>query len=165
MAGAPSHDEPSWVHGHPHEPNPVPPGDDTSFVLHLPGGEARRMTVDALRHMPYCEVGDCYIVSTGHGASGPFTFGGVRLADLLASVLPTLPAWQHVDVVSADGFGVRLTPSDLQATAAERPILLAYTLDGLPLSRVRGLVRLIVPAEVDDALQQVKWVSHIDVEA
>jgi DMSO/TMAO reductase YedYZ molybdopterin-dependent catalytic subunit len=123
------------------------------------------MTVDELRRMPYCEVGDCYIVSTGHGTSGPFTFGGVCLADLMAAAAPAYPAWQHVDVVSADGFGVRLTQLDLHAAAADRPILLAYTLDGSPLPRARGLVRLIVPAEVDDALQQVKWVSRIDVKA
>ena len=35
--------------------------------------------------------------------------------------------------------------------------------DGQPLTRDAGLVRLIVPSETDDALRQVKWISHIEV--
>jgi DMSO/TMAO reductase YedYZ molybdopterin-dependent catalytic subunit len=165
MAGADPHDEPAWIHGHPHEPNPLPPGADASLILTDPGGNLRRFTVDDLRRLPYREAYDCYIVSTGHGASGPFTFGGVPLAGLLAAALPELPAWQWVDVVSADGFGVRLARKDLYAVPDTRPILLAYSLDGSPLTRERGLVRLVVPSEVDDALRQVKWVSRIDITA
>ncbi|MCB0075748.1 MAG: molybdopterin-dependent oxidoreductase [Caldilineaceae bacterium] len=44
-----------------------------------------------------------------------------------------------------------------------RPSLLAITLDGQPLTREQGLVRLIVPTETDDALKQVKWVAEIVV--
>ena len=95
-------------------------------------------------------------------------------------------AWRYIDLVSADGFGTRVTPADLSgegsaahmadASAAvgeittgdaahvgDRPILLAYTLDGAPLTREQGLVRLIVPSETDDALRQVKWLATIRI--
>ena len=82
-------DEPDWVHGHPHEPNPAPPTWDTAFVVRLPGGVKRRFDVSDLQQMPQTEVGDCLIVSTGHGTSGPFTFRGVRLLDFLQKVIAT----------------------------------------------------------------------------
>jgi hypothetical protein len=40
---------------------------------------------------------------------------------------------------------------------------LSYAIDGTPLTRAQGLVRLIVPSETDDALRQVKWVQRIEV--
>lgn len=153
-------DEPAWVHGHPHEPNPEPPSPDATFVVR-PTTTAHHSTWQAadLQQLPYCEITDCYIVSTGHGASGPFTFGGVRLLDFLAQL--GIEEWQQVDVISADGFGARLTNADLQGDPLARPSLLAYRRDGQPLTREEGLVRLIVPAETDDALKQVKWVAEI----
>jgi hypothetical protein len=75
---------------------------------------------------------------------------------------PQAGHWHHVDLVSADGFGTRLTPADL-ADAGDRPVLLAYTLDGAALTREQGLVRLIVPSERDDALRQVKWLATITI--
>lgn len=156
-------EEPDWVHNHPHEPNPTTPGDDTQVTVSWPGGYERIFTVEDLHLLPYAEVHNCMIVSTGHGASGPFTFGGARLADLLAWVLPRGATWSWVDVVSADGFGTRLMPPDPDMTSSERPIILAYTVDRMPLARARGLVRLIVPEETDDALHQVKWVRRIDI--
>ncbi len=161
----PPHAEPDWVHGHAHEPNPhAPPGDGT-FAVVLPDGRVQHVTVEQLRTFPYTAVHHCMIVSTGHGASGPYTFGGVLLNECLAQVLPGA-GWRqvdHIDIVSADGFGARLVPSDLDNSATNQPILLAYTVDGMPLTRERGLVRLIVPAETDDALRQVKWVSRIQL--
>jgi hypothetical protein len=38
-------------------------------------------------------------------------------------------------------------------------------LNGQPLTRAQGLIRLIVPAETDDALRQVKWVTQIVIYA
>ena len=87
----------------------------------------------------------------------------MTLRDFLHRVLPQYLAWRHVDVVSADGFGTRLLPGDLADPPSGRPPLLAYALDGAPLTREQGLVRLIVPAEVDDALRQVKWVDAIRI--
>ena len=188
--------EPAWVHSHAHEPNLQTPPGDGDFVVTLPDGSRHTFSPVDLESLPYTSVADCLIVSTGHGASGPFTFGGVRLRDLLEFVLPTHaaqgpeisedtvadrgeyrsgyrgegrnaplqpPGWQYIDLVSADGFGTRLTPADL-ASESERPILLAYTKDSVALTRAQGLVRLIVPSETDDALRQVKWLATITIE-
>ena len=160
MAAAPPPEEDaSWLHGHAHEPNPLPPPGDGAFVVRLPGGEEQVVSPAALAALPQCEVPGCLIVSTGHGASGPFTFGGVRLADLLAQAAGD---WRSVDVVSADGFGTRLLPAHL-ADEGAGPILLALRCDGAPLTRAGGLVRLIVPSEREDALRQVKWVARVEI--
>lgn len=155
--------EPDWVHGHPHDPNPAPPSLDTFFVVRMPGGVKRRYDVADLRQLPQNAVKDCFIVSTGHGTSGPFTFAGVRLLTFLQHVIASGVHWQSVDVISGDGFGTRLTYDELQQDPADRPSLLAYQLDGAPLTREEGLIRLIVPTEIDDALKQVKWVAEIVV--
>jgi DMSO/TMAO reductase YedYZ molybdopterin-dependent catalytic subunit len=160
-----SHAEPDWVYHHPHEPNLAIPGGDGAFRVHLPDGAERVFAVADLWQMPATTVDNCFIVSTGHGASGPFRFTGVALRDFLHRVLPRHLAWRHVDVVSADGFGARLFGGDLAAPPGGGPPLLAYAVDGAPLTREQGLVRLIVPAEVDDALRQVKWVSGIRIAA
>lgn len=157
--------EPAWVHGHAHEPNPAPPSPETTFVILLPDGVTLTWDVSDLQQLPTTAVTDCYIVSTGHGASGPFTFAGVRLQEFLAHVLPAHQRWRTLDVVSADGFGTRLTATDLSQEQPGRPSLLAHTLDGQPLTREKGLVRLIVPTETDDALRQVKWVAQIIIYA
>lgn len=154
--------EPAWVHRHPHEPNPHTPPGDGAFRLVMPDG-ALDIPLERLHVYPFCEVGDCSIVSTGHGASGPFRFGGVRLLDLLRAELPRGQSWDAVDVVSADGFGARLVRAALEQAPAERPPLLAYRLDDAPMARAQGLVRLIVPTETDDALLQVKWVERVVV--
>jgi hypothetical protein len=166
--------EPEWLHTHSHEPNPAPPSDDPTLLLRLPSGEAIALSPEDLARLPRTAVADCWIVSTGHGASGPFTFDGVRLVDLIAAYTPA--AWRYADVISADGYGNRVYAREAQtgedkggqvesgaATADDRPILLAITLDGAPLTRAQGLVRLIVPSETDDALRQVKWVARIEV--
>jgi len=154
--------EPGWVHGHSHDPNPEPPPGDATIAAHLPSGATEQLSVATLRALQYREIGDCYIVSTGHGTSGPFVFGGVTLADVLAHLLPGV-GWQQVDVVSGDGFGTRLTPADLAGAPAGRPPLLAYMLDGAEMTRQAGLVRLVVPAETDDALKQVKWIARLEI--
>lgn len=167
MAARHPPEEAAWVHGHAHDPNLLPPEGDGHFVVHTPSGQEIPFTTASLAQLPYSEVGGCLIVSTGHGTSGPFTFGGVLLAELLAHVLGQaagqaegLAAWRQVDVISADGFGTRLFPAHL---ATGEPILLAYHRDGQPLTRTQGLVRLVVPAERDDALRQVKWIARIEI--
>jgi len=155
--------EPDWLHGHPHDPNPAPPSWETFFLLSLPGGVKRKYDVADLQQLPLTEVANCQIVSTGHGTSGPFTFAGVRLLDFLDKVIATGVHWHAVDVISSDGFGTRLTQNELHHDPADRPSLLAHTLDHQPLTREQGLIRLIVPTETDDALKQVKWVAEIVV--
>lgn len=159
----PSSEEPAWVHGHSHEPNPVSPPDTGAITAVLPDRTERRITLEFLYSLPMTSVTDCYIISTGHGASGPFTFGGVLLRAVLDALLPVGTAWRHVDVISADGFGTRLLSEEVLGSPPHRPMLLAYRLDGAPLSRANGLVRLIVPTEIDDALKQVKWVDRIEI--
>lgn len=153
-------DQPAWLHGHPHEPNLTPPVGDGSFAVTAVGSQTT-ITVEQLRTLPFTEIADCFIISTGHGVSGPFVFGGVLLADFLMQLLPVGQPWRIVDIVSVDGFGARLTPADL---AVHRPPLLAWQIDHAAMSRKQGLVRLIVPGEVDDALRQVKWIGQILIE-
>lgn len=162
-APVPRREEPAWVHPHAHDPNPDTPAGDGSFMLHLPSRPPQPFSVADLQRLPATTVADCYIISTGHGASGPFRFTGVALQDFLQALLPAGTAWRHVDVVSADGFGTRLHLSDLAAPPGGRPPLLAYAVDDAPLTRAQGLVRLIVPAEVEDALRQVKWIHAVAV--
>ena len=45
------------------------------------------------------------------------------------------------------------------------PILLAHIVNGAAMTRAQGLVRLIVPSEIDDALRQVKWVVRVELHA
>ena len=160
---------------HAHDPNPLPPSPDADLTVHLPDGSARRIAPAALRSLDLVPAGrlpehaasakqvtvpDCYIVSTGHGTSGPFSFTGLRLLDLVD--LLWTGDWGQVEVVSADGFGTRALRAEL-AEPTPRPVILAHTLEGRPLSRADGLVRLIVPSETDDALRQVKWVAHVRI--
>lgn len=142
---------------HSHAPNPTPPGDDPGFTLRWADQELFLLP-EELAVMPLVSVINCYIVSTGHPMSGPFTSRGVPLLALLERYVNS--DWGTADVISADGFWARLTAAELRAEA-ERPSLLGLELDGRPLSRAEGLVRLIVPGERDDALRQVKWVSEI----
>ncbi|MCY3992585.1 MAG: molybdopterin-dependent oxidoreductase [Caldilineaceae bacterium] len=160
---------------HSHEPNPHPPSPVADLTVHLPDGSDRRIAPEDLRSLDFAPADrrpgrlasakqitlpDCYIVSTGHGTSGPFSFTGLPLLDFVE--LLWTGDWTHVEVVSGDGFGTRAQRAELTAPTPW-PILLAHTLDGRPLTRAGGLVRLIVPSETDDALRQVKWVAHIRI--
>lgn len=145
---------------HSHEPNPEPPSADPSFTLRLPDGREEQITLARLKTFPTRELTNCYIVSTGHGTSGPFTFAGVPLLDLLTHYAGQ--AWTQAEVISADGFGNRVMREELLKPHAN-PIILAYEKDGRPLTRQQGLVRLIVPSEKDDALRQVKWIGRINI--
>jgi DMSO/TMAO reductase YedYZ molybdopterin-dependent catalytic subunit len=145
---------------HSHEPNLEPPGNDPSFRLALPDGTEREVSVADLKALPATTVRDCYIVSTGHGTSGPFTFTGVALSDFVAAYWPGGSGPHEIEVASADGFGTRLASPELSLPNG-RPPLLSYAIDGEPMSRHQGLVRLVVPGERDDALKQVKWVGNI----
>lgn len=157
MAAHPGSDH-GDTHSHVHEPNPEPPNTDATLTLVRPDGHEVTVTPDDLARLPQTTTA-CKIAATGHPASGPFTFGGVRLADLLSAYGMT--TWEAAVVLSGDGFGARLTAQETNAAA--HPVLLATTLDGAPLTRRQGLVRLIVPFETGDALRQVKWVARIEV--
>ncbi len=146
---------------HSHEPNPEPPSADPSFELILPDGRTQTITVSDLEKLPETAVPNCYIVSTGHGTSGPFTFSGVTLREFVQAY--GRDAWSQAEVISADGFGNRVFAEELAQPDTAGPIILATRVDGRPLTRQEGLVRMIVPSERDDALRQVKWVGRIRV--
>lgn len=160
MAHSHAHDP---LQPHAHNPNPAPPSVDPSFAFVFPDGAETTVTVAQLERLPLTSVPNCYIVSTGHGASGPFTFGGVKLLDLIKSRLSPQTGWSQVEVISADGFGNRVFKAELLNPNPAGPVLLAYLLDGQQMTREQGLVRMVVPAEKDDALRQVKWVGRVAV--
>jgi DMSO/TMAO reductase YedYZ molybdopterin-dependent catalytic subunit len=117
--------------------------------------------VENLRQLPLTTVDNCYIVSTGHGTSGPFTFGGVQLLHLVQHYVQQ--PWSQVEVISADGFGNRVQKEELLYPDPAGHIILAYAIDGERMTRRQGLVRMVVPSERDDALRQVKWVGKVNV--
>jgi DMSO/TMAO reductase YedYZ molybdopterin-dependent catalytic subunit len=130
----------------------------------LPDGREEAITIQFLDTFPLTFLPDSYIVSTGHGTSGPFNFGGIPLRSLLTHPAGLFPNYDHVEVISADGFGTRIYRSELEkGDGLSRPVLLAWILDGLPMSREQGAVRLVVPTETDDALRQVKWIGRINI--
>lgn len=145
---------------HEHEPNLEVPSGDGRFQIIMSHNQYE-ITTQTLQKLPRSGVSHT-IVSTGHGASGPFAFGGVSLLDLL-QVHFSLPQTFAVEVRSADGFGCRIQSSELQQSTGRGPILLADTINGYGMSRQQGAVRLVVPTETDDALRQVKWVADIKV--
>lgn len=140
-----------------HDSNPTPPGDDASLAVVTPDGRAL-VTVEALRELPTRTLLDVTIASTGHPASGPFDLTGTTLRTVIDAYAPGV--WSAALVSSGDGFGTRVLADEWLGETA-RPILLTHTLDGRPLSRAEGLVRLIVPTETDEALRQIKWVAEI----
>ncbi len=149
---------------HAHDPNPAPPTDDPNVMLTLPNGTQHRITVDELSSLPVVMLQNCFIVSTGHGTSGPFHFAGPTLYSLVGHYLNEgEQPWSQVEVISADGFGTRISAEELQQPSGVNQIILACTIDGQPMARQQGLVRLIVPTERDDALRQVKWIGTINV--
>ena len=148
---------------HAHDPNPEPPSADSTFVFVYPDGREETITVPELEKLPLTGVSNCYIVSTGHGTSGPFTFAGVALLDLVRSRVSDREVWSQVEVISADGFGNRILKAELLKPDSAGPIVLSYLRDGEKMSRRQGLVRMIVPSEKDDALRQVKWVGRVVV--
>ncbi len=154
----PDHDP---LRPHAHDPNPAPPSSAADFVLGLPDSSHRPVTPADLAQLPVVTVADCFVVSTGHGTSGPFAFTGPRLIDFVAHFWQG--AWDQVEVISGDGFGTRVHRVELEDPTVTRPIILAVKMDGAPLTRAQGLVRLIVPSETDDALRQVKWVGQVNV--
>ena len=149
------------LHPHSHDPNPEPPSPDPSIRFLDQNNRESILTLAYLASLPQTHLADCMIVSTGHDPSGPFQFGGPTLLALLTALKVVQTNWQAVEVVSGDGFGTRIYRDELILPTMAKPILLALTIDGQPLDRQAGLVRLIVPTEVDDALKQVKWIGEI----
>jgi DMSO/TMAO reductase YedYZ molybdopterin-dependent catalytic subunit len=83
-------------------------------------------------------------------------WAGVRLGDVLGTARP-LPTTKAIAFLSADGAYVdMLTPGQ----AALRDVLLAYEMDGRPLTREHGApLRLVIPEMY--GYKGVKWVNGI----
>jgi len=149
----------TWLTSYSHDPNPEPPSQDPTIQFQLPSGKEKIVDLALLQSLTPVTVSDYYIVSTGHGTSGPFTFTGVKLEVLINHCMQQdEETWSYAHVISADGFGTQVLA---QEVADQETMLFAYALDGAEMSREQGLVRLIVPSERDDALRQVKWVSEV----
>jgi DMSO/TMAO reductase YedYZ molybdopterin-dependent catalytic subunit len=149
---------------HSHDPNPEPPSAEPTITLAMPDGRTQPITIQHLQTLPGYSLKNCYIVSTGHGTSGPFTFTGTTLHNLIEHQLSGISPYDHVEVISGDGFGTRVSQAELESPSnPDRPILLAWEIDGRPMTRQEGAVRLIVPTETDDALRQVKWIGRINI--
>ncbi len=148
---------------HSHEPNLHPPSGHADLQVTGPGQAPRRLTVAELRDLPAIEQADCYIVSTGHGTSGPFRFRGPALSVVAAHC--GIVDFRSARVAGGDGFAAILTAPEIMETRPGRMAMLALTREGRALTRAQGLVRLIVPTERQDALKQIKWISRIDFRA
>jgi DMSO/TMAO reductase YedYZ molybdopterin-dependent catalytic subunit len=132
--------------------------------LTLPNGRIQPIALPYLQTLPSHTLHDCYIVSTGHGTSGPFTFTGTALHSLISRQTADQPNYSQVEVISGDNFGTRVSKAELDNQPnASRPILLAWEINGRSLTRQEGAIRLIVPSETDDALRQVKWIARINI--
>lgn len=146
---------------HSHEPSPEPPSPDPTLTILWSHGRSQPISITQLQQFTAVTLENCTIVSTGHGTSGPFSFTGPPLLDVVEAYAPA--GWSQVEVVSGDGFGTRIFATELTFPHAQGPIILAHTCNGRSLTRQEGLVRLIVPSETDDALRQVKWVQLLRV--
>lgn len=144
-----------------HEPNFAPPYAKADISLLGPDGTTSTFKPEHLSSLPRSKLSGCFIVSTGHGTSGPFEFEGVTLRDLVQMHFPKSFDWAHLEILAADGFGTRVRKDEIYSSSDVEPILLADTIDNRPMTRDEGLIRLIVPSERVDALRQVKWISQI----
>jgi DMSO/TMAO reductase YedYZ molybdopterin-dependent catalytic subunit len=112
---------------------------------------------DELRDLPRAEQ-----VSTFHCVTGwtvkNVRWGGVRIADVLAHARPHAKAHALRFVSAEDPYVDYLTLK--QATLPD--VMLAYEMDGKPLSRAHGApVRLVIPDMY--GYKSVKWLSRIDL--
>ena len=137
-----------------HNNTDVPDADET---LYLTWSEGKlELTLATLKTYPQTEYE--YSYTTDHGDHGPHLLQGVSLRDLVTKEVAG--DWLELKVLSADGFGNRLSRYEV---FADKPPMLYYLTDGEPLSRQQGLVRLVVPSETDNALRQIKWVREVRV--
>jgi DMSO/TMAO reductase YedYZ molybdopterin-dependent catalytic subunit len=139
----------------------LPTFDPSTWRLRVEGLVARPQTLDytALRSLPRVEE-----VSTFHCVTGwtvkNVHWAGARISDVLAAVRPRSSA-RAIRFVSAE------QPYDDYLTleqAALPHVLLAYEMDGKPLSRGHGApLRLVIPEMY--GYKNVKWLNAIELVA
>jgi DMSO/TMAO reductase YedYZ molybdopterin-dependent catalytic subunit len=97
-----------------------------------------------------------------------FTWGGVRLADVLAACRP-LPAATHVWATGADygefsGVSVDSYVKDLPLARAASDVFIAYEMNGAPLKAEHGFpARLVIPGFY--GTNSVKWLTRLTLAA
>src|SRR5262249_20051289 len=92
------------------------------------------------------------------------TWGGARLADILAACSPSAAAkyvWSYgADYGEFGGVAADTFLKDLPITRVEAEVLLAYEMNGCPLAPEHGFpVRLVVPGFY--GTNSVKWVTRM----
>jgi DMSO/TMAO reductase YedYZ molybdopterin-dependent catalytic subunit len=139
----------------------MPRFDPTTWRLRIDGlvAEPRTLTYDELRSLPRAEQ-----VSTFHCVTGwsvrDVHWAGVRFADLLELVAPQ-PTARVLTFVSAEKPYVDTLTLE-QAGLAD--VMLAYEMDGEPLSRAHGApTRVVIPDMY--GYKNVKWVERITLDA
>jgi DMSO/TMAO reductase YedYZ molybdopterin-dependent catalytic subunit len=137
----------------------LPGFDPTTWRLNVGGAVDRPITLnyDELRSLPKAEQ-----VSTFHCVTGwtvkNVAWGGVRIADLLATVKPHANAHALRFVSAENPYVDYLTLSQAQLS----DVMLAYEMDGKPLSRAHGApLRLVIPDMY--GYKNVKWLNGIEL--
>jgi len=137
----------------------LPGFDPATWRLEVRGAVGSPASIDyeKLRALPKAEQ-----VSTFHCVTGwtvnNVAWGGVRLHDVLAHVRPHPDAHALRFVSAEDPYDDYLTME--QASLPD--VLLAYEMDGKPLSRAHGApVRLVIPDMY--GYKSVKWLRRIEV--
>jgi len=120
-----------------------------------------KLSVDQLRALPgvteYVTM-ECISNNVGGGLMSTGSFGGVRLADLIAMAGPR-PQGTWVAFTARDGYTESL-PLSLVQGAPE--ILVAYDLDGAPLPMGHGFpARMVIPGHY--GMKGPKWLDRIDL--
>ena len=137
----------------------LPRFDERTWRLEL-GGHVRQpvsLTYRELLALPNAEQISTFHCVTGWSVKN-VRWGGVRLRDVLAQASP-LPSARALEFVSAETpyvDSLTLEQSSLQ------DVMLAYEMDGRPLSRAHGApLRLVIPEMY--GYKNVKWLAAINL--
>ena len=137
----------------------LPGFDPQTWRLEVAGSVEHRVALDLgqLRALPKAQQ-----VSTFHCVTGwtvhDVTWGGVRITDVLALAQPHASAHALRFVSAEQPYDDYLTLE--QASLAD--VLLAYEMDGKPLSRAHGApLRLVIPDMY--GYKNVKWLNRIEL--
>jgi DMSO/TMAO reductase YedYZ molybdopterin-dependent catalytic subunit len=137
----------------------LPRFDEESWRLRV-GGHVRKpvsLSYRELLALPKAEQVSTFHCVTGWSVDG-VKWGGVRLNDVLASAQP-LPSAHALEFVSAEKPYV---DSLTVEQAGLHDVMLAYEMDGRPLSRAHGApVRLVIPEMY--GYKNVKWLAGVNL--
>ncbi|MHB8656551.1 MAG: molybdopterin-dependent oxidoreductase [Solirubrobacteraceae bacterium] len=138
---------------------PFPQFNPASWRLRIEGlvEHPQEFSYAQLRALPRAEQSSDFHCVTGWSVGG-VRWGGVRFADLLARAKPTAAAKAMTFVSAEYPYVDQLTLEQLRAPDA----MLAYEMDGAPLSRPHGApARVVMPQMY--GYKGVKWLERIIV--